>query len=183
MILACRVSLVDQKPERGVNGLRPIRLQRQNDAVEALWCCCSAIRGCASRTRPASERRRLVDDKLFLYQQKTGTPVYCPLPSLVVERLMAVKNDNDRFFFYDGTSQPQSMVKSWHRVFQNSLPSRKAAHHGRTPASVQRHVFGLVIAKRRIHRDRVEAAGSQLDQGRGKPLLAMGQRSPRPPGD
>ena len=26
------------------------------------------------------ERARLVDDKLFLYQQKTGTPVYCPLP-------------------------------------------------------------------------------------------------------
>ena len=31
---------------------------------------------------------------------------------------MAVKNENDRFFFYDGTSQPESMVKSWDRVFQ-----------------------------------------------------------------
>ena len=26
------------------------------------------------------ERARLDADKLFLYQQKTGTPVYCPLP-------------------------------------------------------------------------------------------------------
>ena len=26
------------------------------------------------------ERARLNDDKLFLYTQKTGTPVYCPLP-------------------------------------------------------------------------------------------------------
>jgi integrase/recombinase XerD len=58
------------------------------------------------------ERARLVDDKLFLYQQKTGTPVYCPLPPLVVERLAAVPNANAQFFFYDGKSQRQSMVKS-----------------------------------------------------------------------
>ncbi len=30
------------------------------------------------------ERTRLKDDKLFLYQQKTGTPVYCPLPQDIV---------------------------------------------------------------------------------------------------
>jgi integrase/recombinase XerD len=64
------------------------------------------------------ERARLVNDKLFLYQQKTGAPVYCPLPPLVVQRLTAVQNENDQFFFYDGTSQRQSMVKSWDRVFQ-----------------------------------------------------------------
>jgi hypothetical protein len=62
----------------------------------------------------------VVDDKLFLYQQKTGTPVYCPLPPLVVERLTAVRNDNDQFFFYDGASQRQSMVKSWDRVSQKA---------------------------------------------------------------
>jgi integrase/recombinase XerD len=64
------------------------------------------------------ERARLVDDKLFLYQQKTGTPVYCPLPPIVVKGLATVPNANAQFFFYDGTSQRQSMVKSWDRVFQ-----------------------------------------------------------------
>jgi integrase/recombinase XerD len=64
------------------------------------------------------ERKRLTDDKLFLYQQKTGTPVYCPVPQDVVTTLAAVANDNDRYFFYDGTSQPESMVKSWDRVFK-----------------------------------------------------------------
>jgi hypothetical protein len=54
--------------------------------------------------RRALPRERLVDDKLFLYQQKTGMPVYCPLPPSVVENLIAVQNDNDRFFFCDGTS-------------------------------------------------------------------------------
>ena len=79
------------------------------------------------------ERSRLVDDKLFLYQQKTGMPVYCPLPPSVVERLQAVQNDNDRFFFYDGTSQPQSMVKSWDRVFQKVFATAKPAVKGGHP--------------------------------------------------
>jgi integrase/recombinase XerD len=64
------------------------------------------------------ERARLVQDKLFLYQQKTGTPVYCPLPAVVVEKLQTVPNEHGQFFFYDGTSQRESMVKSWDRVFQ-----------------------------------------------------------------
>lgn len=64
------------------------------------------------------ERRRLNGDKVFLYQQKTGTPVYCPLPSDVTTKLTAVENGNDRYFFYDGTSQRESMVKSSDRVFK-----------------------------------------------------------------
>ena len=78
-------------------------------------------------------RERLVADKLFLYQQKTGLPVYCPLPPSVVEKLKAVENENDRFFFYDGTSQPQSMVKSWDRVFQKVFATAKPAIKGGHP--------------------------------------------------
>jgi hypothetical protein len=55
------------------------------------------------------ERARVVDAKLFLYQQKTGTPVYCPLPPLVVERLSAIQNDNEQFFF---TTAPAS-ARAW----------------------------------------------------------------------
>jgi integrase/recombinase XerD len=29
-----------------------------------------------------------------------------------------VTNDNERYFFYDGKSQPESMGKSWDRVFR-----------------------------------------------------------------
>lgn len=55
---------------------------------------------------------------MFLYTQKTGTPVYCPLPASVIRGLTALTNSNARYFFYDGTSQRESMVKSWDRVFQ-----------------------------------------------------------------
>jgi hypothetical protein len=77
-------------------------------------------------------RKRLVGDKLFLYQQKTGL-VYCPLPPSVVEKLNAVENENERFFFYDGTSQPQSMVKSWDRIFQKVFATAKPAIKGGHP--------------------------------------------------
>ena len=64
------------------------------------------------------ERARLDEDKLFLYQQKTGTPVYCPLSKPVVQKLAVLENANQQSFFYDGKSQPESMVKSWNRVFK-----------------------------------------------------------------
>jgi integrase/recombinase XerD len=32
--------------------------------------------------------------------------------------LTTVPNENDRYFFYDGISQRESMVKSWDRVFK-----------------------------------------------------------------
>jgi hypothetical protein len=35
-----------------------------------------------------------------------------------VHKLTVVANANERYFFYDGTSQPESMVKSWDRVFK-----------------------------------------------------------------
>jgi integrase/recombinase XerD len=78
-------------------------------------------------------RERLVGDKLFLYQQKTGLPVYCPLPPSVVKKLNALENENERFFFYDGTSQPQSMVKSWDRVFQKVFVTAQPAIKGGHP--------------------------------------------------
>ncbi len=62
-------------------------------------------------------RERVTDDKLFLYTQKTGTPVYCPLPSIVVDALKSVPPEHPDYFFWDGRSQRESTVKSWDRVF------------------------------------------------------------------
>ncbi len=64
------------------------------------------------------ERARLTDGKLFLYTQKTGTPVYCPLPPPVVTALEQVANPHREYFFWDGQSARETTVKSWNRVFR-----------------------------------------------------------------
>ena len=64
------------------------------------------------------ERSRLSGDKLFLYTQKTGTPVCCPLPPDVTKALKALVNERPAYFFWDGKSERETTVKSWNRVFQ-----------------------------------------------------------------
>jgi integrase/recombinase XerD len=64
------------------------------------------------------ERRRLSGDKLFLYTQKTGTPVWVPLPPKTVEALNASPSDNKKYFFWNGSCQPTSAVKIWERTFE-----------------------------------------------------------------
>ena len=64
------------------------------------------------------ERARLKGDKLFLYTQKTGTPVNCPLPPEAVKALESLQNERPDYFFWDGKSERETTVKSWNRVFQ-----------------------------------------------------------------
>jgi integrase/recombinase XerD len=70
-------------------------------------------------------RSRLLGDKLFLYTQKTGTPVYCPLPKEVVAALASVPNGHEDHFFWDRKSTPESVVKSWDRVFAGVFAAAK----------------------------------------------------------
>lgn len=63
------------------------------------------------------ERSRVQDGRLFLYTQKTGTPVYCPLPPEVLVALDAVDNEHQDYVFWDGKSARETTVKSWNRVF------------------------------------------------------------------
>lgn len=64
------------------------------------------------------ERSRLNEGRLFLYTQKTGTPVYCPLPPVVSTALDAVENAHADYVFWDGKSERETTVKSWNRVFR-----------------------------------------------------------------
>jgi hypothetical protein len=55
------------------------------------------------------ERHRLNGDSLLLYQAKTGTPVYVPLPPQVVEALEDIPpgpKPNPRYFFWSGNGDP-----------------------------------------------------------------------------
>jgi site-specific recombinase XerD len=78
------------------------------------------------------ERSRLKTGKLFMYTQKTGTPVYCPLPPAVVNALKKVSNSHPEYFFWDGRSERETTVKSWNRVFRKIFatadPGIKGGH-------------------------------------------------------
>ena len=79
------------------------------------------------------ERKRLNDGRLFLYTQKTGTPVYCPLPPDVVKALEAVPNDHPDYVFWDGKSERETTVKSWNRVFRKLFATAKPTIVGGHP--------------------------------------------------
>jgi integrase len=63
-------------------------------------------------------RDRLVGSKLFLYQAKTGTPVYCPLLPIVVDALTAVEGQNSKYFFWTGNGKRKSAVADAQRSFR-----------------------------------------------------------------
>lgn len=67
------------------------------------------------------ERHRLHGDSLLLYQAKTGTPVYVPLPPHVVsalEKLPPGPKPNPRYFFWSGNGHPKSAVANWQRSYR-----------------------------------------------------------------
>jgi integrase/recombinase XerD len=67
------------------------------------------------------ERHRLHEDSLLLYQAKTGTPVYVPLPSYVVQALETLPpgpKPNPRYFFWSGNGKPKSAVADWQRAYR-----------------------------------------------------------------
>ena len=67
------------------------------------------------------ERTRLINDNLLLYQAKTGTPVYVPLPPQVAEELRTIPagaKPNPRYFFWSGNGLPKTAVADWQRSFR-----------------------------------------------------------------
>jgi integrase/recombinase XerD len=67
------------------------------------------------------ERSRLIGNRILLYQAKTGTSVYVPIPTTVAELLRNVppgNKPNPRYFFWTGNGSRTSVVSSWERSFQ-----------------------------------------------------------------
>lgn len=75
------------------------------------------------------ERERLVKSKLFLYQAKTGTPVYCPLPPVVIEALNHVEGPNPKYFFWTGNGKVKSAVADAQRSFRKLFELAEVEGH------------------------------------------------------
>ncbi len=85
--------------------------------------------GLRIRDAATLERNRVKDGKLFLYTQKTGTPVWVPLPKVVIEALAETPNVNARYFFWSGKGNPKSTVADWQRSFRRLLETSEIEGH------------------------------------------------------
>jgi integrase/recombinase XerD len=55
------------------------------------------------------------DGKIFIHTQKTGTPVWVPIPKHVTEALKSIENFGT-YFFWSGNGLPKSAVSDWQRT-------------------------------------------------------------------
>ena len=80
----------------------------------------------------ALKRERVKGNKLFLYTQKTGTPVYVPLPPAAVKALGQLDGESE-YFFTSGKAKPQTARANWSRYLDTvfDLAKVKDAHSHR----------------------------------------------------
>lgn len=94
-------------------------------------------------------RERVREGKLLLYTAKTGTPVYCPLPDVVVNALDAVLRPGSPYYFWSGESKPKSAVGDWQRSLAKLFKLAKApgahAHRFRDTFAVENLLAGIPI--------------------------------------
>ncbi len=94
-------------------------------------------------------RNRVQGDKLFLFTAETGTPVYCPLPPVVMNALNAIPDST--YYFWTGLSKPKSAVGDWQRslkgLFELGGVPDAHAHRFRDSFSVELLLAGVPIER------------------------------------
>jgi integrase/recombinase XerD len=94
---------------------------------------------------------RLVDGKLQLYTQKTGTHVRCPLPDFVVKELEAMPRRSERYWFWSGAGDVHSLVTKWEEllrtVFDNAGIPDGHAHRFRDTFAVDLLLSGVPLER------------------------------------
>lgn len=107
------------------------------------------------------ERSRLVGNNLFLYQAKTGEPVYVPLPCEVAKALREVppgKHPSPNYFFWSGTCSIKCISQNWDRALRSlfrianiripdGAPKRCHSHMLRDTFAVEMLLAGVSLEK------------------------------------
>ncbi len=97
------------------------------------------------------ERDRIQDGKLFLYSQKTGVPVWLPLPEEVIEALKSI--EAGRHYFWSGNGDPESAVKDWQRTLRQLFKVAGVKGH----AHMFRDTFAVGLLKSGVSLENVAA--------------------------
>ena len=92
---------------------------------------------------------RIKDSKLLLHTEKTGVPVYCVLPEMVVKALDAAPHSSARYFFWTGKSTVRSAKGKWQRRLQRLFGLAKVptghAHRLRDTFAVELLLAGVPL--------------------------------------
>ena len=92
---------------------------------------------------------RIREKKLLLHTEKTGVPVYCVLPDMVVKALDAAPHSSSRYFFWTGKSTVHSAKGKWQRRLQRLFELAKVpnghAHRFRDTFAVELLLSGVPL--------------------------------------
>jgi integrase len=96
---------------------------RRTDWAQRIRAMLLLLRWSGLRIQDAAtlERCRVQGNKLLLYQAKTGTLVYVPLPAHAADAIRLVPpgaKPNARYFFWSGNGVPRSAAKVWQRALR-----------------------------------------------------------------
>jgi integrase/recombinase XerD len=92
---------------------------------------------------------RLAGNKIFLYTQKTGVPVYCIVPDFVAEALETVPRLSEKYLFWTGNSTLHTAIGTWQRTLRGMFKLAGVingyAHRFRDTFSVELLLAGVPI--------------------------------------
>jgi integrase len=107
------------------------------------------------------ECSRLQDNKLLLYQAKTGIPVFVPLPPHVADQLRSIPpglKPNPNYFFWSGNGLPKTFVANWQRAYRRLFAVANLHKPDGTPKRAHCHMFRDTFAVEML------LAGVPIDQ-------------------
>jgi integrase len=110
--------------------------------------------------------------KLFLYTQKTGTPVSCPLPKSVIEALAAAE-DGGSYYFWSGAGKVKTQITEWQerlkKVFTIAGIPKGHGHRFRG------YIRGITSRERGAAAYRFGPSRAHIDQNDREALRAVGE--------
>jgi integrase len=96
-------------------------------------------------------RDRVANGRLFLYTQKTGVPVWCPLPDFVVAALDSFEPMNKTYYFWRGESGKDGVARTYmgrlSRVFKQAGVKNGHAHRFRDTFATELLLAGVPLER------------------------------------